>query len=179
MNALNQILFLREDLERLRFNSLKELFYLMFEQGVWVVVLFRFTRMLYLINIPVIKIILRILAFLISKLYEIILGVLLSPSTDVGPGLYIGHTRGIVIHPEVKIGKMASIAQGVTIGTKGLGDTEVPNIGDNVFIGSGAKVLGGIQIGNNVRIGANAVVITDVSDNATAVGVPAKIIIKK
>jgi len=112
------------------------------------------------------------------KFSEIVFGVSLSPSTEVGPGLYIGHTGLIVIHHEVVIGKNLDIAHGVTIGTKGVGHKGTPIIGDNVFIGSGAKILGSIKIGNNVRIGANAVVTQDIPKNCTAVGVPARIIKK-
>jgi len=77
----------------------------------------------------------------------------------------------------VKAGKNLSIGSCVTIGEKGIGhDAGVPVIGDNVYIPTGAVVIGGIRLGNNVKIGANAVVVTDIPDNATAVGVPAKVI---
>jgi len=98
------------------------------------------------------------------------------PSCEIGGGLYIGNTGIIRFHPGVKAEKNLSIGQLVTIGTRGVGYTGVPVIGDNVYIGVGAKVLGNIRIGNNVKIGANAVVIKDVPDNATVVGVPARVV---
>lgn len=88
--------------------------------------------------------------------------------------------NGIVIHSKSKIGKNVTIMHQVTIGTLGTrGDNSAAVIGDNVFIGAGAKILGSIHIGNNVKIGANAVVLQDIPDNATVVGVPAKVILKK
>ena len=82
----------------------------------------------------------------------------------------------MIIHPKASIGKNLSIGTGVIIGEKGVGYGGFPKIGNNVYIGVGAKVLGAIEIGNNVKIGANAVVIENIEDNATAVGVPAKVI---
>ena len=178
MNPFFQLAYLRADLKRWNISSLKEVFYAVFESGIWVTIFYRLSRFLFLIDIPIIKIPLRLCAFLLFKLNEI-LGCAIRPGCDIGPGLYIGHTGIIRIHPEVKAGKNLSIGQQVTIGTKGLGVKGAPVLGDNVYIGVGAKVLGPIKIGNNVRIGANAVVITDVPDDCTAVGVPAKIIKRK
>jgi len=84
---------------------------------------------------------------------------------------------GIVINPACVIGNNVKINQQVTLG--GSGDKGCPIIGDNVYIGAGAKVLGGVRIGNNAKIGANAVVLADIPDGATAVGVPARILVKK
>lgn len=82
------------------------------------------------------------------------------------------HLNGIVISPNVSIGKNARIFHQVTIGQQ---DGKAPNIGDNVNIGAGAKIIGNVTIGNDVRIGANAVVISDLPDNCFVAGVPAKI----
>ncbi|MBX2806179.1 MAG: serine acetyltransferase [Hyphomicrobiales bacterium] len=92
---------------------------------------------------------------------------------DIGGGLRIPHPNGIVIHSDAKIGVNCLIFQQVTIGTQGNG---VPRIGGHVDIGAGAKILGGVHIGHHAKIGANAVVLHDIPDNATAVGIPAKII---
>lgn len=95
---------------------------------------------------------------------------------DIGAGTVIGYQGlGIVIHKKCVIGRDCHISQNVTIGgTSGL--SEVPVLGDNVHIGAGAVVIGPIHIGNNVVIGANAVVNKDLPDNCVAVGVPAKVI---
>jgi len=175
----DQIKYLFSDLKRWPCSNSKELFYNIFEQGIWVTILYRFTRMLYLINIPVFRIFLRTLAFFIYKFAETCLGVSLQPGANIGPGLYIGHVGAIRINFKVIAGRNLSIGPGVIVGSIGFGHKEVPVLGDNVYIGTGAKVLGKIKIGNNVKIGANAVVIKDVPDNATAVGVPAKTIEKK
>jgi serine O-acetyltransferase len=92
---------------------------------------------------------------------------------EIGGGLRIPHPNGIVIHSDAKIGVNCLIFQQVTIGTHGKG---VPCIGGHVDIGAGAKILGAIKVGSHVKIGANAVVLNDVPDNATAIGIPAKVI---
>lgn len=85
----------------------------------------------------------------------------------------IPHPNGIVIHPDSEIGPNCFILQQVTLAVSG---NSAPRLGGNVLVGSGAKLLGGIWIGDNARIGANAVVLGDVPAGATAVGVPARII---
>jgi serine O-acetyltransferase len=100
-------------------------------------------------------------------------GLELMSGADIGGGLYIAHPVGTVIMVE-RMGKNCSVIAAVTIGMRN--EWKFPVLGDNVFIGTGARVLGDIRIGNNVVIGANAVVIDDVPDNATAVGIPAKVI---
>lgn len=93
--------------------------------------------------------------------------------TTFGPGLKIGHYGNVVVNGRTRIGKNCEIQMGVNIGIhKG----EVPVIGDNVYIGPGAKIFGGIRIGNNVSIGANAVINKDIPDNCVVVGVPGEII---
>jgi serine O-acetyltransferase len=97
---------------------------------------------------------------------EIVIG------SPIGGGLYIAHPIGTVIAPQ-RIGRNCSIIAGVTIGMRN--EWVFPIIGDNVFIGAGARVLGGITIGDGVQIGANAVVTRDLPPGATAVGIPARI----
>ncbi len=92
---------------------------------------------------------------------------------DIGPGLVILHSFGIVINSSVRAGKNLVIEHGVTIGAE---KNQSPVLGDNVFIGAGAKVIGAVTIGSDVKIGANAVVLKDLPDGATAVGVPAKVV---
>ena len=95
-------------------------------------------------------------------------------NSQLGGGLIIRHPNGIVIHPAAKIGPNCLIFQQVTIGAGSV--PGFPQIGGHVDVGAGAKILGGITIGDNVKIGANSVVITDVPDNCTVVGIPAKIV---
>ena len=107
-------------------------------------------------------------------------GIEIHPGATIAPGVFIDHGTGIVIGETAIIGKNVIMYHGVTLGgiktTKG---KRHPTIKDNVMIGCGAKILGDITIGNNSKIGANAVVLKDVPANVTAVGVPAKIIKKR
>lgn len=91
----------------------------------------------------------------------------------IGGGLYIAHPVGTVINVN-EMGENCSVIAAVTIGMRN--EWAFPTIGHNVFIGAGARVLGEITVGDNVKIGANAVVLQDVPENATAVGVPARVI---
>lgn len=106
------------------------------------------------------------------RLLSIYLGYTI-PANTCGPGLKLNHWGTIVISPDARIGRNAQINVCVNIGLK---DGRAPTIGDNVYIGPGAKLFGGIVIGNNVSIGANAVVNKSCPDNATLVGVPARIV---
>lgn len=95
----------------------------------------------------------------------------------IGKGFYIGHWGNIVINSKVKIGENCNISQGVTIGIANCGKNPgVPTIGDRVYIGPGAKIFGNVTIGNDVAIGANAVVTHDIPNGTSVGGVPAKII---
>ena len=94
-------------------------------------------------------------------------------NAQFGPGLIILHSNGIVINSNVRAGSNLTLEHQVTIGAeKGLS----PILGDNVFIGAGAKIIGAVYVGSDVKIGANAVVTRDLPDGATAVGIPAKIV---
>lgn len=92
-------------------------------------------------------------------------------SAPIGGGLYIPHPVGTVMSPR-RMGKNCSVIAAVTIGMRN--EWDFPTFGDEVFIGAGARVLGGITIGDNAVIGANAVVIKDVAPNTTVVGIPAR-----
>ncbi len=94
--------------------------------------------------------------------------------SEIGGGFYIAHPVGTVIAVD-RIGRNCSIIASVTLGLRN--GRSFPDIGDGVFIGAGARILGGVRIGDGARIGANAVVITDVPAGATAVGVPARILV--
>jgi len=104
-------------------------------------------------------------------------GISIPYNTRIGSGLYIGHHGGIVINNGVVIGHDCNINHGVTIGVKYGGRSPgVPVIGDRVYLGPGCKVIGGISLGNDVAVGANAVVVESIPASAIAAGVPAKVI---
>jgi serine O-acetyltransferase len=97
-------------------------------------------------------------------------GIEIPRSAEIGPGLFIGHFGGVVVASEARIGSNVDISHQVTIGISGQGEKRgCPIVGDNVYIAPGAKLFGKIRIGNNVKIGANAVVYKDVPDNAVVV----------
>lgn len=115
---------------------------------------------------------------LLRRVTMMLAGVSIGDRVVVGPGLLLNHGH-VVIDGETYIGPECSIAPFVTIGLNTGGPDvafEGPILGRFVFIGTGAKILGRVHIGHNARIGANAVVLTDVPDNCTAVGVPARIV---
>lgn len=117
------------------------------------------------------------LARIWSQMNRFFTGIEIHPGATIDEGLFIDHGSGVVIGETTVIGKNCVIYQGSTLGGTGKETGKRhPTLGDNVMVGSGARVLGPITIGNNVKIAANAVVLTDLPDNCTAVGVPAKIV---
>jgi serine O-acetyltransferase len=106
---------------------------------------------------------------------ELATGIMLHREVKVGEGFHLVHSGNIKIHPEVVIGDRVGIMHDVTIGT--LPKTPgVPRLGNDVFIGSGAKILGPLTIGDGGRVASNSLVFSDVPPGATAIGVPARII---
>jgi serine O-acetyltransferase len=122
---------------------------------------------------------LKFLAKGTSLLNFLLFGIEIGTQCEIGPGLYFPHTIGTVMGAS-KIGRNAVIYHQVTIGAKEMdlafAPEKRPIVGDNVFIGSGAKVLGGITVGNNVVIGANSVVTKSVPNDVVVAGIPAQII---
>lgn len=115
------------------------------------------------------------LARLISQLSRGLTGIEIHPGATIGKNFFIDHGTGVVIGETCEIGNNVTIYQGVTLGGTGkdIGKRH-PTIGNNVMIGSGAKVLGPITIGDGSKIGAGSVVLSDVDENSTVVGVPGK-----
>jgi serine O-acetyltransferase len=104
-------------------------------------------------------------------------GISIPDTTQIGSGFYIGHFGAIVVNSRSVIGKNCNISQGVTIGQLNRGKRAgCPIIGDNVFIGPGAKILGNVHIGDHTAIGANCVVVDDVPPYSVVVGVPGKVV---
>ncbi|MCJ0911893.1 serine O-acetyltransferase [Mammaliicoccus sciuri] len=113
----------------------------------------------------------------ISQIARFFTGVEIHPGATIGKRLFIDHGMGIVIGETCRIGNNVTIYQGVTLGGTGKErGKRHPDIGDNVLIAAGAKVLGNIEVGNNVNIGANSVVLKDVPDYSTVVGIPGRIV---
>ncbi len=133
-------------------------------------VLCRTSRSAMLAGIP-------LLPNLLTYINLVLFGLEITPRCEVGPGVFFAHTSGVVIGAR-RIGSNVTLLQGVNLGAKHLDmgfDPEArPEIGDNVVLGTGCKVLGPIRIGDNATIGANSVVVDPVEPGATVVGIPAR-----
>lgn len=114
----------------------------------------------------------------IMHLARFFTGIEIHPGATIGPRFFIDHGMGVVIGETAEIGEGCTIYQGVTLGGTSLykGAKRHPTLGRNVVVSAGAKVLGGFTVGDNAKIGSNAVVIKPVPEGATAVGIPARII---
>ena len=145
------------------------------EQSIWAVWIYRRGRRLQALPDGIRKRLSLKAYWLIYRLIETAVCITLPISADIGPGLRIWHFGGIIVHADAVIGANCTLRQGVTIGNRH-NDGQVPKIGDNVEFGAYAQVLGGITIGNNCKIGALSLVLCDVPDSATAIGIPAKVI---
>lgn len=144
-------------------------------QGFWAMLVYRFGRWRYTVSPAIVRKPLSLLYRFLFKLVQIVTGIELPCEVPVGHGLIIEHSGGIVVSGFASFGTGCRIRNGVVIGLARTDDPCAPQLGDNVDVGAGAKLLGNIRIGNHVRIGANAVVLTDVPDHCVAVGVPAVI----
>ena len=113
----------------------------------------------------------------ISQVARWLTGIEIHPSARIGIGFFIDHGMGVVIGESAEIGDYVTLFQGVTLGGTGKErGKRHPTLGNHVVVGAGAKILGGITIGDNVKIGANSVVLKSVSANSTVIGVPARVI---
>ena len=125
------------------------------------------------------KIKLKFIARLLSQLARFFTGIEIHPGATIGKGLLIDHGMGVVIGETAVIGDNCTIYQGVTLGGTGKEKGKRhPTLGNNVVVGSGAKVLGPFSVGDNSKIAAGAVVLTEVPPDSTCVGVPARVVKK-
>jgi serine O-acetyltransferase len=120
----------------------------------------------------------RVPARLWSQIGRMLTGIEIHPGATIGKNLFIDHGMGVVVGETATIGDDCTLYHGVTLGGKGdaPGGKRHPDIGDNVMIGSGAQVLGAIQVGDGARVGANSVVTRDVPAGVTVMGIPARVI---
>jgi serine O-acetyltransferase len=142
-------------------------------QGFWVMVVYRFGRWRYGVRPAIVRKFFSLIYHILFKFVQIITGIQMPCEVDVGRNFIIDHFGGIIISGYAKFGDNCRVRNGVVIGLRRVEEKFAPIIGNNVDIGAGAKLLGPIRIGDNVLIGANAVVVSDVPDNSVAVGVPA------
>ncbi len=141
--------------------------------GIYAIIMYRFGNALWKMKIPFIP-------RMISQMSRNMTGIEIHPGAKVGKGLFIDHGMGVVIGETSVIGDNVTLYQGVTLGGTGKEKGKRhPTLGNNVVVGTGAKVLGNITIGDDSSVGANAVVVKDVPPNSTVVGVPGRIAIQE
>lgn len=117
------------------------------------------------------------MARIVSQTARLFTGIEIHPGARIGKGLFIDHGMGVVIGETTIIGDNCTLYQGVTLGGTGKDrGKRHPTLGNNVTVGAGAKVLGPFKVGDNAKIAAGAVVLTEIPPNATAVGVPARVV---
>lgn len=142
-------------------------------QGFWAMLVYRFGRWRYTVRPVLLRKLLSAVYHVLFKTVQIVTGIELPCETEVGRGLVIDHFGGIVVSGHARLGENCRLRQGVSIGLRHVDDVQAPVLGNDVDIGAGAKLMGPITIGDGVRIGANAVVISDVPAYSIAIGVPA------
>lgn len=144
-------------------------------QGFWVMIVYRFGRWRYGVRPALLRKPCSLLYKILFKIVQILTGIELPCEAIVGKNFVIDHFGGIIISGYARFGDNCRIRNGVVVGLRRVDEPCAPEIGDNVDIGAGAKLLGPIKIGDSVVIGANAVVLSDVPSNSIAIGVPAQV----
>jgi len=142
-------------------------------QGFWALIVYRFGRWRYTVRPVVLRKFCSLIYRILFKLVQIVAGIELPCEVEIGRNFVIDHFGGIVISGYAKFGDNCRIRNGVVVGLRRVDEPRAPVIGNNVDIGAGAKILGPITVGDNVLIGANAVVIRDVPNDCIAAGIPA------
>lgn len=132
------------------------------------VVCYRFSHWVLKLRVPVLRQLLMVVALIWQRFNQMFFGIFISPDAEIGPGFVIHTPYGIIIGP-AKMGANCTVSTGTLIGSG------CRQVGDNVYFGAGCKIVGDVKIGSNVVIVANSVVLIDVPDNITIMGVPARI----
>ncbi|MBY8979324.1 MAG: serine O-acetyltransferase [Candidatus Lokiarchaeota archaeon] len=141
--------------------------------GIKAVLLYRISHFFWKLNVPYIP-------RYISDIARELTAIDIHPGAEIGSEFFIDHGVGVVIGETAEVGNNVTFYAGVVLGGTNLEQIKRhPTLGDNIVVGTGAKILGPITIGNNVRVGANSVVVNDVPPNCVVVGVPGKIVSKK
>lgn len=148
------------------------------EQSVWALRVYRFGRRVERRKPGLFRRLAEKRYWLCHRVVETLTGISIPKSVEVGPGLKIWHFGNIFVHPKAKIGANCTLRQGVTIGNREAGGP-TPVLEDDVELGAYAQILGGVRVGKGAKVGAMSVVLRDVPPGATAVGIPARIILPK
>jgi len=126
-----------------------------------------------LVRIP-----LKLISFLANKWCEVFMEMCIDPQAVIGEGLYISHIGGVHINPLAVLGRNCDVAHRVTIGASAMGRQGAPVLGDEVYIGTGATLVGKIKVGSGAKIAANTLVMSNIPEGATVMGVPGRIIMR-
>jgi len=143
------------------------------ELGTSAVVVYRFGRWAYNLNIPVFRQLMIVIYLVVNTVCLMLTGIHIHRESEIGPGLVVHNCCGIFILA-TRIGHSCTVNQGVSVGS--VRGTGWPTIGNNVYLAAGCKIMGGVTIGDNVVVSANSLVASDVPSNCTVMGVPARII---
>jgi serine O-acetyltransferase len=149
-----------------------------FTQGFWASSVYRLSHWAVTrLQIPYLRGLVHAGCVVLQKFVELVAGISIPATCNLGPGIYIGHFGGIFIDAECRVGRNCNLSQGVTLGQGGRGEAHgVPVLGERVHVGANAIVLGKITIGDDAVIGAGAVVMNSVPPRGVAVGNPARVV---
>jgi serine O-acetyltransferase len=175
---MNFITLIKSDYKKYRKYGSNFIFIVFLTQGFWATFQYRLAHAVYIsTRNKIIRTGLMLPFMLWQKLIEILTGISIPASAIIGHSFYIGHFGGVILNAKTIIGNNCNISQGVTIGVSGVDSNRgTPVIGDNVYIGVNSAVVGKINVGNNVLVGACSLVNRDIPNNAVVVGVPARIV---
>ncbi|MGF1555882.1 serine O-acetyltransferase [Paucihalobacter sp.] len=171
------LIYIKSDIARYKkYVNKSSLLLVLTQQGLWALIIYRVNSAIFQSKAPnYLKKLLLVFAVISQKFVEVISGISIPYAARIGYGCYIGHFGSIIINANAVIGNNCNISQGVTIGVSGRGDERgVPIIGNNVYLGANAVVAGKISVGDGAVIGANSFVNKNVEANTTVLGVPAK-----
>jgi serine O-acetyltransferase len=147
--------------------------------ALWGVATYRLGHWVYKEDAPrALRPLLKAVYLVANKALEATTEMFLDAQAQIGGGLYIGHSGGTHINNEAVVGENCDIGHQVTIGTSAGGRKGAPVIGDGVYVGAGAKIIGKIKVGDGAKISANSLVMTNVPAGATVMGVPARVIMR-
>lgn len=147
--------------------------------AIWSIGCYRLGNWLH-VNRPfvLVRLPLKLVSFALNKFCEVFMEMCIDPHATIGGGLYIGHIGGVHINPQAVLGKNCDVAHRVTIGASAMGRQGAPVIGDGVYIGTGATLVGKIKVGSGAKIAANTLVISNIPEGATVMGVPGRVIMR-
>lgn len=147
---------------------------------VWAIVAYRFRRWVHVAGMPsIVRVPLSGAGRLVARFVEGVTHIELPPQAIIGPGLFLPHAGYVIVASNATIGRHCTLTQGVTIGHRAGGrelSLDSPVIGNRVYVGPGAAILGPVDVGDDVLVGANAVVINSVSSRSVVAGNPARVI---